>query len=169
MKKTITTTTTAKTAKTAEKATKAPAKKAPAKKAPAKKPVQEKAKKVTFSERRDLLMKDIELKSNIQFETETTAINKIDSAMLLHDNAIMLTLVSEETKKASRILEIWIHAKRNDLCISKRLFDSVADSTPEVAKYREYIDGNAKSSKYVLKLADDTITKEFTNLLIKAL
>lgn len=163
-----TTKTTTKTTKTAEKATKATGKKAPAKKS-APKPAQEKAKKVTFSERRDLLMKDIELKSNIQFETETTAINKIDSAMLLHDNAIMLTLVSEETKKASRILEIWIHAKRNDLCISKRLFDSVADSTPEVAKYREYIDSNAKSSKYVLKLADDTITKEFTNLLIKAL
>ena len=163
-----TTKTTTKTTKTAEKATKATGKKAPAKKS-APKPAQEKAKKVTFSERRDLLMKDIELKSNIQFETETTAINKIDSAMLLHDNAIMLTLVSKETKKASRILEIWIHAKRNDLCISKRLFDSVADSTPEVAKYREYIDSNAKSSKYVLKLADDTITKEFTNLLIKAL
>lgn len=168
MKTTKTTTKTTTTTKTAEKATKAPAKKAPAKKS-APKPAQEKAKKVTFSERRDLLMKDIKLKSNIQFETETTAINKIDSAMLLHDNAIMLTLVSEETKKASRILEIWIHAKRNDLCISKRLFDSVADSTPEVAKYREYIDSNAKSSKYVLKLADDTITKEFTNLLIKSL
>lgn len=153
---------------TEKKATKATGKKAPAKKS-APKPAQEKAKKVTFSERRDLLMKDIKLKSNIQFETETTAINKIDSAMLLHDNAIMLTLVSEETKKASRILEIWIHAKRNDLCISKRLFDSVADSTPEVAKYREYIDSNAKSSKYVLKLADDAITKEFTNLLIKSL
>jgi hypothetical protein len=163
MKKTETT----KTVTTPE-TKKAPAKKAPAKKTPAKAP-EEKAKKVTFSERRDSLKSEIITSKSIQFETETTAVNKIDSAMILHDNAIMLTLVSEETQKASRVLEIWIHAKRNDVCISKRLFDSITETNKDLANYRQYIDEKAKSSKYVLKLADDAITKEFTNLLIKSL
>ena len=133
------------------------------------KTTEQKTKKLTFAERRDILMKDIELKESIQFETETTAVNKIDSAMLLHDNAIMLTLVSAETQKASRVLEIWIHAKRNDICISKRLFDSLAESNEKMKAYKDYIDNNAKCSKYVLKLENDEITKAFTNEFVKAL
>ena len=159
MKTTTKTTMTTKTTKTAEKA----------KKAPAKKPAQEKAKKVTFSERRDLLMKDIKVTKSIIFETESTAVKKADSAMILHDNAVMLTLVSEETKKASRVLEIWLHTKRNDLCISKALFDKVTEDNADLKKYRKYIDTKAKGSKYLIKLADDATTKDFTNLLIKAL
>ena len=166
MKTTKTTTKTTTTTKTAEKAT---GKKAPAKKAPAKKPAQEKAKKVTFSERRDLLMKDIKVTKSITFETESTAVKKADSAMILHDNAIMLTLVSEETKKASRVLEIWLHTKRNDLCISKALFDRITEDNADLKEYRKYVDTKAKGSKYLIKLADDATTKDFTNLLIKSL
>ena len=130
---------------------------------------EQKAKKLTFAERRDILMKEIELKENIQFESEQTAVNKVDSAMLLHDNAIMLTLVSAETQKASRVLEIWIHAKRNDICISKRLFDSMTDKNEKLKAYKEQIDEKAKCSKYVIKLENDEITKAFTNEFVKAL
>ena len=126
-------------------------------------------KKITFVERRENLMNEIKLKDRIQFENEKTALNKADSAMVLHDNAIMLTLVSTETKKASRVLEIWLHTKRNDLCISKALFDSITEVNADLKGYREYIDTKAKGSKYLIKLADDATTKEFTNLLIKAL
>ena len=128
-----------------------------------------KVEKVTFSQRRDKLMQDIELKDCIQYESEKTALNKIDSAMLLHDNAIMLTLVSTETNKASRVLEIWIHAKRNDICISKRLFDSITEKDEKIKAYSTYIDEKAKSSKYVLKLENDEITKQFVNEFIKAI
>lgn len=130
---------------------------------------EQKQKKMTFAERREILMKEIELKENIQFESEQTAVNKVDSAMLLHDNAIMLTLVSAETQKASRVLEIWIHAKRNDICISKRLFDSLAESNEKMKAYKEQIDNTAKCSKYVIKLENDEITKAFTNEFVKAL
>ena len=158
---------------TETKATETKAKKATSKatKATEKKATEKKAteKKITFAERRNTLMQEIELKDCIQYENEKTALNKVDSAMILHDNAIMLTLVSTETKKASRVLEIWLHIKRNDLCISKTLFDSITDTNAELKKYRKYIDTNAKGSKYLIKLDNDTITKDFTNLLIKAL
>ena len=114
-------------------------------------------------------MQDIKLKDCIQYENEKTALNKIDSAMLLYDNAIMLTLVSTETNKASRVLEIWIHAKRNDICISKRLFDSLTEKDEKIKAYKDCIDEKAKSSKYVLKLDNDEITKQFVNEFIKAL
>ena len=135
----------------------------------AKAKTEEKAKKVTFSQRREKLMQEINLKDCIQYETEKTALNKVDSAMLLYDNAIMLTLVSTETNKASRVLEIWIHAKRNDICISKRLFDSLTEKDEKIKAYSTYIDEKAKSSKYVLKLESDEITKQFVNEFIKAI
>lgn len=163
-----------KTTKTTKKATesKATEKKQVAKtESKATKKATEKAteKKLTFAERRNNLMQDIKLKDCIQYETEKTALNKIDSAMLLYDNAIMLTLVSTETNKASRVLEIWIHAKRNDICISKRLFDSLTEKDEKIKAYKDFIDSTAKSSKYVLKLENDEITKQFVNEFIKAI
>ena len=158
-----------KTTKTTKKATESKAtKKATEKKQVAKKETA-KVEKVTFSQRREKLMQDIELKDCIQYENEKTALNKVDSAMLLYDNAIMLTLVSTETNKASRVLEIWIHAKRNDICISKRLFDSLTEKDEKIKAYSTYIDEKAKSSKYVLKLESDEITKQFVNEFIKAI
>ena len=169
MKETKTTKTTKATEKKAtKKATESKAtKKATEKKQVAK--TEEKAKKVTFAERRNNLMQEINLKDCIQYENEKTALNKVDSAMLLYDNAIMLTLVSTETNKASRVLEIWIHAKRNDICISKRLFDSLTEKDEKIKAYKDYIDSTAKSSKYVLKLDNDEITKQFVNEFIKAI
>ncbi len=163
-----------KTTKTAKKATetKATESKATEKKATKKETAKKetaKVEKVTFSQRRENLMNEIELKECIQYETEKTALNKVDSAMLLYDNAIMLTLVSTETNKASRVLEIWIHAKRNDICISKRLFDSLTEKDEKIKAYKDYIDSTAKSSKYVLKLENDEITKQFVNEFIKAI
>ena len=158
-----------KTTKTTKKATESKAtKKATEKKQVAKKETA-KVEKVTFSQRREKLMQDIELKDCIQYENEKTALNKVDSAMLLYDNAIMLTLVSTETNKASRVLEIWIHAKRNDICISKRLFDSLTEKDEKMKAYKNCIDEKAKSSKYVLKLENDEITKQFVNEFIKAI
>ena len=158
-----------KTTKATTKATESKAtKKATEKKQVAKKETA-KVEKVTFSQRREKLMQDIELKDCIQYENEKTALNKVDSAMLLYDNAIMLTLVSTETNKASRVLEIWIHAKRNDICISKRLFDSLTEKDEKIKAYSTYIDEKAKSSKYVLKLESDEITKQFVNEFIKAI
>lgn len=165
-----------KTTKTTKKATESKAttkatSKATEKKATSKATKKETAKveKVTFSQRREKLMQDIKLKDCIQYESEKTALNKVDSAMLLHDNAIMLTLVSTETNKASRVLEIWIHAKRNDVCISKRLFDSITEKDEKMKAYKDYIDENAKSSKYVLKLENDEITKQFVNEFVKVI
>ena len=161
-----------KTTKTAKKAaeSKATEKKQVAKtESKAKAKTTEKAKKVTFAERRSNLMQEIKLKDCIQYENEKTALNKVDSAMLLYDNAIMLTLVSTETNKASRVLEIWIHAKRNDICISKRLFDSLTEKDEKIKAYKDFIDNNAKSSKYVLKLENDEITKQFVNEFVKAI
>jgi hypothetical protein len=127
------------------------------------------APKVKMVDRRKALMKDIKVTDSIKFETESTAVKKDASAMVLYDNAIMLTLVSKETKKASRVLEIWLHLKRNDLCIAKALFDKVTEASKDLKEYRKYIDTKAKGSKYLLKLPDDATTLKFTNLLIKAL
>ena len=139
-----------KTTKTTKKATESKAtKKATEKKQVAKKETA-KVEKVTFSQRREKLMQDIKLKECIQYETEKTALNKVDSAMLLYDNAIMLTLVSTETNKASRVLEIWIHAKRNDICISKRLFDSLTDKDEKMKAYKDFIDDISKDIYEIL-------------------
>lgn len=140
----------------------------------------EKAPQVKVTDRRDALKATLKLTDSLQFEDEITAIKKENSATFTQDNAIMLTKKGDEKKKATRVLEVWLHKTFVDVCISKKLFDSITsvveDATDDQKRlaanlevYREKISENRKSHKYVLVLNDDNATSEFVNLLIKAL
>lgn len=129
-------------------ATKATKKQAPEKKTP------EKKAPVKLADKREAFKAQLKLAERVAFEDEKTAVNGANSAMISCDNCIMLTLVSEDGHKATRIIEMWAHKARVDVCISKKSFDSVAKKVPELEAYRAKI-GPAKSSKYVFKLADD--------------
>lgn len=134
-------------------ATKAPEKKAEATKA-TKKQAPEKKAPIKLADKREAFKAQLKLAERVAFEDEKTAVNGANSAMISCDNCIMLTLASEDGHKATRIIEIWAHRNRNDVCISKKSFNSVAQKAPELEAYRAKI-GPAKSSKYVFKLADD--------------
>ena len=106
----------------------------------------------------------IHTSERIQFETEETAVNKLNSATITQDNCIMLTLVSDDNKKASRVVEIWGHRSRFDVCISKRSFDAVAETKKALASYKERINDKAKSSKYVFVIESEKECIKFVNL-----
>ena len=140
----------------------------------------EKAPQVKVTDRRDALKATLKLTDSLQFEDEDTAVKKENSATFIHDNVIMLTKKGDETKKATRVLEVWLHKTFVDICISKKLFDritaAVEDATDDQKKlaadleaYREKISDNHKSHKYVIVLNDDNATTEFVNLFIAAL
>lgn len=143
------------------------------------KTVQQNTQRVTIENKADTLKAKLLLTENVQFETELTAVNRENSATLLEKNAIMLTLVSDDSRTAKRVIEVWSHKTRNDVCISKRLFDELlrADEhdalqlyiASTLAKYQQFIDTRAKSSKYVFKLSSDTDTINFVNLVTVAL
>lgn len=131
-----------------------------------KKQEEKKVEKVTLQSKTEQLKKSLVLKDSIEFENDKTAVNKEDSATVLHDNCIMLTQTSENKESAKRILEIWIHKNTFDVCIAKKLYNALKEKSEAFAKYDEKINEKKSKSKVVLVL-DEKEIKAFANLFVK--